>query len=120
MKDNWVKMHGNEAESDIIDGVLDNYHRFEFKGALLRINGKVEAFTIGEELNDKIFVTHFEKANSEYAGIYQAMNCLFAKNTISDYIYVNREDDMGIEGLRKSKLSYNPVILLDKYFTCNL
>ena len=116
MKDSWVKSRDNEAESDILDKVFDNYDMFDFKGALLRVNGKVEAFTIGEELNSEVFVTHFEKANHEISGIYQAINRMFAENTIFGYIYVNREDDMGIEGLRKAKLSYNPVILLDKYY----
>lgn len=116
MKDNWVKKRDNDAESDILDKVFDNYDMFDFKGAIIRVDGKVEAFTIGEELNDEVFVTHFEKANHEIGGIYQAINQMFAANTISGYKYVNREDDMGIEGLRKAKLSYNPDILLHKYY----
>ena len=116
MKDSWVKKRDNDAESDILDRVFDNYDMFDFKGALIRVDGKVEAFTIGEELNDEVFVTHFEKANHEIGGIYQAINQMFAANTISGYNYVNREDDMGIEGLRKAKLSYNPDILLHKYY----
>ena len=97
-----------------------NFKSTEAKGDLtFGKNGQIvlrDPFTIGEELNSEVFVTHFEKANHEISGIYQAINRMFAENTIFGYIYVNREDDMGIEGLRKAKLSYNPVILLDKYY----
>lgn len=115
MKNRWVIMENNEAESGIIDEAFKNYNEMNFKGGLIRVNGKVEAFTVGESLGKDVFVIHFEKADKSYSGIYQAINRLFLENSVSDYVYVNREDDMGIEGLRKSKLSYNPALIYNKY-----
>ena len=71
--------------------------------------------TIGEPLNRRVFVTHFEKADTDYDGAYTMINNQFAINSLAAYEYVNREEDMDKEGLRKAKLSYYPDILLDKY-----
>lgn len=93
-------------------------HGFEplgMKGGLIRIEGKPVAFTVGEEINPRCFVIHFEKAVDGYNGLYAAINHEFAANALSGYEYINREEDMGIEGLRKAKLSYQPAILLEKY-----
>lgn len=106
---------GIEAEREVLKLAFDNYEKFNFKGGILRVDGKVVAFTFGEELNKSAFVTHFEKAFSDIRGAYPMINMLFALNTISDYEYVNREDDIGSEGLRKAKLSYYPEILLEKF-----
>ena len=92
-----------------------NFDKFGFIGGVLRVNGEVIAFTFGEKLNENTFVTHFEKAFADIRGAYPMINNQFALNTINNYEYVNREDDMGSEGLRKAKLSYYPEILLEKY-----
>lgn len=89
-------------------------------GGLLRVDGKVVAMTLGEPINSRVFVTHFEKADTNYDGAYAMINNQFAANRLAEYEYINREEDLGIEGLRKAKLSYNPDILLDKYCVTDL
>lgn len=106
---------GIEAERNVLKLIFDNFNKFQFKGGLLRVDGEVVAFTFGEELNKTTFVTHFEKAYSSIRGAYPMINMLFAKNTLTKYEFVNREDDVGSEGLRKAKLSYYPEILLEKF-----
>lgn len=94
---------------------FDHFEELGFSGALLKLDGAVVAYTVGEPLNSDTFVVHFEKAFSEVRGAYPAINNLFVKNCLMGYRYVNREEDMGIEGLRKAKLSYQPDILLTEY-----
>ena len=81
---------------------------------ILKIDGKPVAMTLGEPLGNDCFVVHFEKAISGIDGAYATINNFFSE-TLTDYKYINREEDMGIEGLRKAKLSYKPEILLEKY-----
>ncbi len=69
---------------------------------------------MGERHSEELFVTHFEKAPPEIQGAYPIINQEFTKNCLMDYQFVNREEDLGIEGLRKAKQSYNPEILLKK------
>lgn len=122
MKNKWgerkaaeEKMETLDRELEVIDEVFDKFDIFDIKGGLIRIDGEVVAFTLGEAVSEDTFVTHFEKAYDDIPGLYQAINQQFAANTISDFVYVNREDDMGEEGLRKAKLSYKPVMMSDKY-----
>lgn len=108
---------GIDEELDAIKKSFENYEKIGFKGALLRVDGKVIAYTFGEALNDQVFCTHVEKAFSDIRGAYPMINREFAKLLYEkNYRYVNREEDDGIEGLRKAKLSYYPAILLEKYY----
>ncbi len=91
------------------------YERLGLIGGLLRLDGRVVAYTLGEPLNSNTFVVHFEKAFSEVRGAYPMINNQFVENCAAEYRYINREEDMGIEGLRKAKLSYQPALLLVKY-----
>lgn len=93
---------------------FENYKALDFKGGLLRVNGKVIAYTMGEALNGDVFVTHFEKAPADMQGAYTLINREFTRNCLMSYKYVNREEDLGIEGLRKAKQSYYPEIFLKK------
>lgn len=121
MNDKWYLMNvdknpdGIDAEREVLKLAFDNYDQFGFLGALLRVNGEIIAFTFGEKLNENTFVTHFEKAYSSVRGAYPMINMLFAQNSLTDYEFVNREDDVGSEGLRKAKLSYHPAVLLEKF-----
>lgn len=95
--------------------VLKNYLRLGYKGALIKVNGRYEAYTVGELLNEETAVIHIEKANDDIRGLYTIINQQFCENSWKNVTYVNREQDLGIEGLRKAKLSYNPVMLVNKY-----
>ena len=95
--------------------VLDNYEIYGLFGGLLRVDGRVAAFSIGEICNDVLHV-HIEKADISYRGIYQVINKEFAKHFASENInFINREEDVGDEGLRRSKESYHPCEIIDKY-----
>ncbi len=95
--------------------LLDNYEVLGCKGALVKVNGSSEAFTVGEMLNRDTAVIHIEKANAKVNGLYTFINQQFCENEWQNTQYINREQDLGIEGLRKAKLSYNPVRLVNKY-----
>ena len=84
-------------------------------GGAVVVDGRIEAFAIGERLNPATAVVHFEKANPEMRGMYQLINQWFVRNELSDYMYVNREQDLGIEGLRKAKESYHPHHMVRKF-----
>lgn len=99
-----------------IDYLLSHLEELNVIGGAIYVENEVVAFTLGTELNSEVFVTHIEKALPEYGESYTVINQEFAKNELSKYKYINREDDMGIEGVRKAKLSYKPEILLKKYF----
>ena len=76
---------------------------------------KIVAFSLGEKLNDDLAVIHIEKADVHYSGVYSFINKTFVDRNFSDVKIINREQDLGIEGLRKSKLSYHPFKLEKKY-----
>lgn len=104
-----------DAEFRAIKKALDNYDALEYEGAILFADGRPVAFTMGEKLKNNTFCTHFEKTLPEYRDAYPVINNGFTKLMLMTYDYVNREEDMGQEGLRKAKLSYQPVFLVDKY-----
>ncbi len=85
------------------------------KGGVILIDGKVEAFTLGEPLNHDTVVIHIEKVNPAFEGLYPMINQAFLENHWSGYTYVNREQDLGEEGLRKAKESYFPHHMINKY-----
>lgn len=104
-----------EGELKIIKRVFDNYDKLDFVGGLIRVDGKVVAYTMGEGASNDVFCVHIEKAFADIRGAYPMINQQFVKNELSGYKYINREDDTGAENLRKAKLSYYPVILAEKY-----
>ncbi len=121
MADLWLKTNERANEESLISenrsikGMLSNFDAFGLKGGLVRVEGKVVAFAFGSEINENTFDVHIEKALPEYRTAYAIINREFAKNALSEYKFINRDDDMGLEGLRKAKLSYYPVKLLKKY-----
>lgn len=102
------------VEQYAINVFLTNMDHLGLNGAILRQNGAIVGFTIGEKLNSDTFVVHIEKAIAEIQGAYPMLCNQFAKHNAADCKYINREEDLGIDGLRKSKLSYNPAFLLNK------
>lgn len=104
-------------EFEAIKNLFDNYDRLKDK---LKISGiyvddKLESFSIGEMINDNMAVIHIEKANPEIRGLYPYINQQFLIHEFSDVEFINREEDLGIEGLRKAKLSYHPERFVEKY-----
>jgi uncharacterized protein len=95
--------------------LLKNFTKLDCKGALIRVNDKFEAFTVGEKLNENTAVIHIEKANGSINGLYTFINQQFCEREWSGCEFVNREQDLGIEGLRKAKLSYHPAKMITKY-----
>jgi len=103
-------------EKIAMDNYFNNYSHFDNnKGAALIVNGQIAAITFGEQLNSDTAVIHIEKANTDFQGSYAAINQMFVKNEWAHLKYINREEDMGIEGLRRAKMSYRPIYILDKY-----
>ncbi len=107
--------HSFVAEQYAINTFFNHYFDFGLSGGIIRIDGRIAAFTIGEGINSDTFCVHIEKANTGYNGIYAGINNLFASSAAYGYKYINREEDLGIDGLRKAKLSYHPAFLLNKY-----
>ena len=104
-------------EQKALECAFQNYFKLNLIGAIIKVENKIIAFCIGEEMyNKNIFCTHFEKADYNFQGAYTAINKLFSEFLFNDFKLVNREDDAGVEGLRKAKLSYHPEILLEKYY----
>lgn len=95
--------------------LLHNFKTLGCKGALIKMDGVFEAFTVGEMLNDDTAVIHIEKAKNTVDGLYTIINQQFAEREWSGSTYINREQDLGKEGMRKAKLSYQPLKLIDKY-----
>lgn len=83
-------------------------------GAVLYVHEQPVAMTMGCEISEKCFDVMFEKALRAYDGVYAVINNEFSK-TLTKYPYINREEDMGLEGLRKAKLSYNPAIVYERF-----
>jgi hypothetical protein len=94
--------------------VLDNFETLGVTGGCIEIDGKIEALTLGELLNPETVVIHIEKANATFHGLYQMMNQQFLEHEWQHIKYVNREQDLGIEGLRKAKESYYPHHMVEK------
>lgn len=121
--DRWMKDvqeiagtdEGLIVENAAIKKLLPHMDELGLKGGGIRVDGKFIAFTFGSAINNEVFDIHVEKALPEYRTAYSVINREFIAHELSSFRYVNREDDMGLEGLRRAKLSYHPNILLKKY-----
>lgn len=103
------------TERDAIIEILNNFGQLNLKGGAIISVNKVMAFTFGEMLNMDTAVIHVEKADPDVNGAYTAINQAFVADAWADVTYINREEDMGIEGLRKAKESYRPVKMVKKF-----
>ncbi|MCR4790178.1 MAG: phosphatidylglycerol lysyltransferase domain-containing protein [Treponemataceae bacterium] len=119
----WMDQNSDDDDEDLekelesIREAIENYSELNLKGMVIYIDDEPVAMTIASKISDQVLDVNFEKALSPFTdnGLYTAICSMFAKSQ-SEFLYLNREEDMGIEGLRKSKLSYRPSIILDKYF----
>ena len=120
---NWYELRSPELPDDpfldlekaAINEILDNFCDFNIKGGAIELNGRIIAFTFGEQINTDTAVIHVEKADPEVRGAYPAINQGFVAHEWSHMKYINREEDMGLEGLRKVKESYKPVKMIEKF-----
>lgn len=116
----WYDIRNDEDivyEKKALKRAFDDYEALGFVGMLLSVNGQVVAFTLASQTTNDTFDVHFEKALKDFDGAYTAINYFFANHIFEKYPfikYLNREEDMGIEGLRKAKLSYNPIFLQER------
>ncbi len=104
------------AENRAVYRILEDWRRLEGAlGGAINVDGTMVAYTVAEQLSPDTVVIHFEKGDTQYKGVYQAINQMFLANSAGGYTFVNREQDLNDEGLRKAKLSYLPVEFLRKY-----
>ena len=103
------------AESDVVCSILRLWDQLPgLIGGALLVEGQMVAFTVGERLDEKTLVVHFEKGRPEFRGVYQAINFCFAKYAGEGFELINREQDADEDGLRQAKESYYPVAFLKK------
>ncbi|MBU0994361.1 MAG: DUF2156 domain-containing protein [Proteobacteria bacterium] len=122
MQENWCTWRDCESsetlssENKVISRILHRWEKLTgITGGALLIDNKMIAYTLAEELSEETILIHFEKADPDYKGSYQAINQMFLSNLKSGHTCVNREQDLGDEGLRKAKLSYHPEDFLKKF-----
>lgn len=102
------------AEICVTLNSLRLFEELELIGGVLKVDGRIVAFTIGEPICEDTFVVHIEKAFADIDGAYTMINQQFVQHVCRDYRYVNREEDTGAEGLRRAKRSYRPVFMVEK------
>ncbi len=110
--------YGDESlaeERQAAGAAFDHFFELDFQGGFIEIPSGIVGFSMGEPINSACYCVHIEKACYNTNGAYAVINRDFARHFCADYRYINREDDVGDEGLRRSKLSYNPAVLTDKY-----
>ena len=112
---NCDKVEGLSQEKRAIKDMVENFSSFGLIGAAIQINGVIRALAIAQELNPDTMVIHILKADPAISGLYQAILQEFISRVGVSFRYVNMEQDLGIEGLRKAKLSYHPCSMINKY-----
>lgn len=123
LNEKWCSKNNKESESfpniecegEVVKEALENFEYLGLKGGIIKVRGKIIAFSVGQQLTEDTAVIHIEKADPEIRGAAQIINREFVKNTWADMQYINREQDMGHAGLRKAKLSYYPVKFEKKF-----
>lgn len=101
-------------ENCALQFALQHRKALMLRGALIRVEQRAVAFTLGGPLTEDTFDINFEKAYADIQGAYAIINREFVRRELSSYRYVNREEDMGIPGLRHAKTSYQPICLVEK------
>ncbi|WP_346354762.1 DUF2156 domain-containing protein [Azotosporobacter soli] len=119
--DDWCRQRGYQSGDELdqergaVIEALTNFSTLDLSGGIIYVDGAIQAFSFGEQVRPDMAVIHVEKANAELRGIYPAINQRFCQEAWSDVQYINREEDMGLEGLRLAKESYHPVKFVEKY-----
>lgn len=119
---NWME-NNNKTESGqslvlenrSINIALDSFEALGLKGIVIYIDNRVAAYSYGQPVTDKIFDVIVEKGDYRYPNIYRVINRFFVVYCCKKYKYINREEDIGLTGLRQAKMRYQPEILLKKY-----
>ncbi len=119
--------HWCESKRGVIDNIeeqlmavnrlLDNWENLDIVGGCITVDSQMVAFSFGEVLSRKesIVVIHLEHADVDFQGSFPMINQQFLEHEWNDFRFVNREEDMGLEGLRKAKKSYYPILMTKKY-----
>lgn len=121
LTDSWCQMKSCVEDMSLFsewDGIRDALRHFktlELTGGAILVDNTIQGFSFGELLNNHMAVIHVEKANAEFMGIYPTLNQEFALNEWQSIPYINREQDLGNEGLRRAKESYYPDSLTKKF-----
>lgn len=108
-------VEGLAHEQCAVYEMLCNFDNLGISGGAIWVDGKITAFSLGEALNPETFVIHVEKADAAIDGMYQMINNEFCIHAAHPYKHINREQDLGVPGLRKAKESYHPVRLVESY-----
>lgn len=121
MQDRWCRSRNCMVEPGLcgeyraIKETFNHFEKFGLIGGAIRVDSEIKAFAIGEQLNPTTAVCHFEKAMPEVHGLAQLINHWFAKYSLPQFKFINREQDLGIAGLRQSKESYHPHHMVEKF-----
>jgi len=120
LAENWLqnqKIKYKELifELEGIKKLFHNLNELNVLGMAVYVKDQMAGFTLGEKVNDKMAIIHVEKADFRYKGIYAFLNKAFVENYLYDTLFINREEDLGISGLRKAKMAYEPVKFVKKY-----
>lgn len=119
--DQWIAEKDAETAKSMEDEkksvvlALNNMDALDLTGGTIYIDGKLCAFTVGERLHPQMQLIHIEKGDTNYDGIFPMINQQYVLHECEDVELINREEDMGIEGMRKAKRSYNPLKMIEKH-----
>lgn len=119
--DQWMTEKDGETAESLqneklsVELALNNMETLGLTGGAIYIEGKLCAFTVGERLHPHMQLIHIEKADTNYEGIFPMINQQYILHGCEEVELINREEDMGIEGIRKAKRSYNPLKMIEKY-----
>lgn len=103
------------AEQRAMQRAFEHFEELGLIGGCIYVGERLAAFTYGSAVNDHTFDTHVEKASTEFDGAFTIINKLFAQHLPERFTLINREEDLGLEGLRQAKLSYHPAFLQHKF-----
>lgn len=109
------EVFGLDEEREAVQELFNHWDELDVRGGCIRVDGKMVAFSVGEPLCGKTVVIHLEHADTDYQGAFAIMNQQFLEHEWKEFEFVNREEDMGIPGMRKVKESYRPAFMVKKY-----